>query len=259
MLSILFTMTLFNKMHGQRHEAGVFIRGSNLIWNVGRNHYVLPNYLSGGLIYRYILAERYALRSNFLGAKLLAKDQQADETYCKGHGKKTDNYIGEASVVFEFNFFDFNGQHKNKHTPFMFVGLGLLGHQRKRYSLYYKKNSPDTTFEPEFRVNNHIKMNYNIPFGIGYKYKFSCKWIAGFELGIRFTGTNQLDNNIVSKENVLEFTSEELSEADRENIRRQTESFREAHTFGVLRSNDRYVFSGLSLSYTFGHPSCYCD
>lgn len=246
-------------MHGQRHEAGVFLGGSNLVGDVGRNHYVLPNHISGGLIYRYILTERYAIRSNFLVAKLSSNDLQADETYRKGRGKKASNYIGEASIVFEFNFFDFNGQHKSKHTPFMFAGLGLVGYQDKSYSLYYKRNSSDGSFTPEVQTNDHFKMSYVIPFGIGYKYKFAYNWIAAFELGVRFTGTNQLDHNIASKQSIREFTSGELSEADKENIRRKAESFRKDLTFGALRSNDWYVFSGFSLSYTFGRAPCYCD
>ena len=70
-----------------------------------------------------------------------------------------------------------------------------------------------------------------IPFGIGYKTKVYGKIAFAIETTFRYTFTDKLD-----------FSTSQFSELD----------------FGGT-SNDWYMFSGVSLVYTFGRPACFAN
>ncbi len=48
----------------QIHEIGIFIGGTNYVGDVGKTNYISPNNIGAGLIYKYNLNPRIALRGN---------------------------------------------------------------------------------------------------------------------------------------------------------------------------------------------------
>jgi uncharacterized protein YchJ len=69
---------------------------------------------------------------------------------------------------------------------------------------------------------------------IGVKGRFLEKFIIGAEVGVRYTFTDNLDGSNPKNDNF------------------------ETLRFGNLNSNDWYVFTGLTLTYTFGKNPCFC-
>ena len=70
---------------------------------------------------------------------------------------------------------------------------------------------------------------------LGYKQSISPNFILAAEIGARYTFSDELDGSV--------------PDAD----------FREQFAFGNTNSNDWYVFTGITLTYTFGKKPCYCD
>ncbi len=73
---------------------------------------------------------------------------------------------------------------------------------------------------------------------VGYKATVGTKFIVAFEIGARYTFTDNLDGsnpNIGGVEN------------------------QESLKFGNINSDDWYVFTGITLTYTFGRKPCYCN
>ncbi|MNL28629.1 hypothetical protein D3C87_1502800 [compost metagenome] len=69
---------------------------------------------------------------------------------------------------------------------------------------------------------------------LGIKSNITPHFIIGAEVGARYTFTDDLDGSNPSNDNL--------------------KSLR----FGNLNNNDWYVFSGITLTYTFGQKPCYC-
>ena len=70
---------------------------------------------------------------------------------------------------------------------------------------------------------------------LGVKTTFLDNFILGFEIGARYTFTDELDGSVPDAE------------------------YRQQFSFGNTNSNDWYVFSGFTITYTFGVKPCYCN
>lgn len=76
-----------------------------------------------------------------------------------------------------------------------------------------------------------------IPMVVGYKTTLGTKMMLGFEIGARYTFTDDLDGSNPVK-----------GLADEESLK-----------FGNTNSDDWYVFTGITLTFTFGRKPCYCN
>ena len=72
---------------------------------------------------------------------------------------------------------------------------------------------------------------------VGYKMSVGTKMVLGFEIGARYTFTDDLDGSNPVK-----------GLADEENIK-----------FGNINSDDWYVFTGVTVTFAFGRRPCYCN
>ncbi len=70
---------------------------------------------------------------------------------------------------------------------------------------------------------------------LGYKTNISNHLILAAEIGARYTFSDELDGSVPDGE------------------------FREQLSFGNTNNNDWYMFTGITLTYTFGRRPCYCN
>lgn len=77
--------------------------------------------------------------------------------------------------------------------------------------------------------------SFAIPMVVGYKVKMNERFILALEVGARYTFTDNLD----------------LSNPN------DSDTF-DGQNFGNVKSNDWFVFTGFTLTYTFGKRPCYC-
>ena len=132
----------------------------------------------------------------------------------------------EFSVGTEINYYDFNLHGNDKKiAPYLFLGLGFI-----RYSLFY--HEPNTLENIEYGKGLDIAL----PAIIGVKANVSPIVVLGFELGVRYTFTDNLDGSAPETEDGL------INDLK----------------FGNMNNNDWYVFTGLTISFTFGDLPCYC-
>lgn len=209
-------------MNAQIHEVGVFLGGSNYIGDVGSTTYISPDKSAFGLLYRWNKSPRHAYRFSYTQSTITANDLDSKEGGRKLRGYRFDNTIRELSAGLEFNFFDFNlHESKRKFTPYVFSGLSYF-----RYDELYIL-AGETKKEKKTG-------SIAIPMIVGIKTNLTTNFVLGLEVGARYTFTDNLDG----------------SNPDNDNLK----SLR----FGDLNNNDWYVFSGVTLTYTFGNKPCYC-
>jgi hypothetical protein len=132
----------------------------------------------------------------------------------------------EFSTGVEINFYNFNLHGNDKKiAPYLFLGAGFI-----RYDLFY--HDPNTLQTEEYGKGGGI----TLPAIIGAKVNVSPFVVIGLEVGVRYTLTDNLDGSAPETEDIL------------------TNDIK----FGNLNNNDWYVFTGLTISFTFGDLPCYC-
>jgi len=210
------------KLNAQIHEVGVFLGGSNYIGDVGKANYVNPNELAYGLIYKWNKSPRHSWRISYTQSKITANDLDSEVPGRFKRGYDFENNIKELSLGLEFNFFDFNLHNFDKLvTPYVYSGLSY------------------TNYDELYVINGVSKIDKNqgtfaIPMIVGVKSNIMPNLILGVEVGARYTMTDNLDGSLPKNENL------------------------EPLKFGNINSKDWYVFSGFTLTYTFGEKPCYC-
>ncbi|MFL9845995.1 type IX secretion system protein PorG [Flavobacterium rhizosphaerae] len=221
-LFVLFLMAFTFKAGAQINEVGIFAGGSNYIGDVGPTTYIAPNDLAIGLLYKWNRSPRHSWRASFTYADIASKDIDSDVSGRKDRGYEFKNRIKELSAGLEFNFFDFNlHEAEVKITPYVYTGLSYFW------------------YDEIYISNNQTRRDGGgsalaIPMTVGIKSNVLENFIIGFEVSPRYTFTDNLDGSN-PKNNTYE------------NLR-----------FGNLESNDWYVFTGFTLTYTFTEKPCYC-
>jgi outer membrane protein W len=210
-------------MNAQIHEIGVFLGGSNYIGDIGSTTYIAPKEHAFGILYKWNKSPRHSYRFSYTQSKIVANDKESKEPSRKARGYSFENNIKEVSLGLEFNFFDFNlHDTKKKITPYVYSGLTYFF-----YDEFYLSNG-------NIISNNKNRNSFGIPMNIGVKSNINSHTILAFEIGARYTFTDNLDGSNLENVNSI-------------NLK-----------FGNINNNDWYVFSGLTLTYTFGNTPCYC-
>ncbi len=203
----------------QIHEIGVFLGGSNYIGDVGPTTYIAPNEPAFGLLYKWNKSPRHSYRFSYTQSEITSNDLNSKETSRNQRGYRFENDLKEVSLGLEFNFFDFNlHESSTKITPYVASGLNYF---LAKYKLTNAKADLTVAGRTERRKS------IAIPMIVGIKSKITPSFVLALETGARYTLTDNIDG-----------------------------SFNQ--DFGNINNNDWYVFSGVTLTYTFGDKACYC-
>jgi hypothetical protein len=221
-ISLFLCFLLTSIMHSQIHEIGVFLGGSNYIGDIGPTTYIAPNEPAFGLLYKWNISPRHSYRIAYTQSNITSNDLDSSESSRTQRGYHFENSTKELSLGLEFNFFDFNlHQLRNKTTPYVHSGIAFTSYE----GLYFQ--SGEAKFD-----SNHRTLA--IPMTIGIKTTLNRRFILGIEAGARYTLADDLDGSNPKNNNLSQLK------------------------FGNINNNDWYVFSGITLTYTFGEKPCYC-
>ena len=217
-LLLLSTLTI----NAQINELGVFLGGSNYIGEIGPTDYIAPNDIAIGLLYKWNKSTRHAYRFSYTYTSLEAADIDSDVPGRQLRGKSFKNSIHEFALGLEFNFFEFDLHASDKAmTPYVSTGIS--------HFIYYENFIPNKTQRLDYRHSQ-----FAIPMIVGFKTRLFRSFILGAEVGARYTFTDNLDGSNPRNDNL------------------------DGYRFGNLDSKDWYVFTGVTLTYTFGQNPCFC-
>ncbi|MDT0558904.1 DUF6089 family protein [Ichthyenterobacterium sp. W332] len=212
-------------LNAQIYEVGVFVGGSNFIGDVGATTYIAPNAPVFGGIVKWNRSPRHAFRASVIFADLEGFDGKSDDPRRVQRGYNFDNSLLEISLGMEFTFFDFNlHDNRPKVTPYLYTGITTARHKNYFFSSIGEYTDQGTN-----------SWAYGIPMVLGIKSNITNHLILAGEIGVRYTFSDELDGSVPD--------AQEL----------------DGLSFGNLNSNDWYVFTGFTLTYTFGRKPCYCN
>ena len=218
-------MTIFSSTicKAQINEIGGLLGGINFIGDVGATNYIAPNTLAFGGIYKWNRSKRHAYRASLLIGQLNADDAKSDDPKRKERKLEFSSAIIEAALGIEFNFFEFNLHDGGmQSTPYLYTGIAYSFMEGVNYDAGKNK------LVKESKLNT-----FAIPISFGYKFTLSDFLILGTEIGARYTFSDAIDGS---------------NPKEGDNVQR----------FGNLNNNDWYMFTGFTLTYTFGRNPCYC-
>ncbi|MEE9406671.1 MAG: DUF6089 family protein [Polaribacter sp.] len=205
---------------GQEYEVGFSLGGTNYVGDIGRTNYIYPNKPAAAAFFKYNWNPRIALRATYSYLPIGANDKNADTDFKQKRGLSFSNTINELAVGMEFNFYEYDVSSDDKSwTPYLLLELAAFN---------YKTPVSETT-PGVYEYSN--KTSYAIPIGIGYKSKLYGTLAFAIEAKFRYTFEDDLD-----------YSTSRIPSLN----------------FGT-NGKDWYMFTGVSLIYTFGRPACYTD
>lgn len=221
---IVITLFFCGLLGAQTYEVGVFAGGINNIGDVGRTNFILPSGLAYGGLFKWNKSKRYAWRASVIHGKFKADDLKSSLSSRRKRGLSMENTVTEFSAGLELNFVEYNLHRLGPaFTPYLYTGITYF-----RYDYDY--------FEVGFlQKTGQRDGDFSIPMTVGFKYRISQFFILGGEIGARYTFTDNLDASNPEKSNVAVQINPK---------------------FGNIFSDDWYVFSGITFTYTFGRKPC---
>lgn len=212
--------------HSQTYEIGGMIGGANYIGDVGKTNYINPNSFAVGGLFKWNRSARHAFRGSVMIAKIKGDDEKSSNSRRKERGYSFENTVREVSVGIEYTFWDFDvHSQKSISTPYLYTGLTYFWYD----AMYKRGDDVISDYDGASSVA--------IPMVLGYKANISSNAMVGFEIGARYTFTDDLDGSNPVK-----------GLADSEGLK-----------FGNANSDDWYVFTGITVTFAFGRRPCYCN
>ncbi len=177
MLSVIF-LCFAGNVHADeleyRFEFGGMVGGSCYYGDANYNSFMKNLNVMGGIVGRYNINPRMAVKANLAMAKISGSTADFDNRF-PGGDLEFSRTVYDLGVQFECHLLAYGDASGYKSTsrlvPYIFAGLGV-------------------TFAPEPAKNVFAP---NIPLGIGVKYKIARRLNLGCELSFRFAFSDELD------------------------------------------------------------------
>jgi len=254
--TIILVIVTFMAFSGYSQlEVGVFAGSSYYMGDLNPNTPFLQPELAYGVLARYNLNARWAVKLNAYQGVIKGDDEVAN--FLPSRELSFKSGINELGGTIEFNFLPyFNGSMKNYWTPYIFGGVALLYHRPQRdendlrdfgtEGQYLPGNIPP---ELEIERPEYSYFVFSMPFGVGVKYSFSKRIAASLEWGMRKTFTDYLDD--VSTTYYVDAQYVDPGTEGIETILYSDPNLDHNALMqrGNSKTNDWYSFAGLTITY----------
>jgi len=232
----------------QSQEIGLVGGGSYYLGDLNPSYHFLMTRPAYGAVIRYNYGTRWAFRVTGMRGKVMGDDNVSHTNETRG--LKFESHITEIAAAAEFNFFDYYiGSKKNIVTPYIFGGVGVFFYDPRADGVSLRGLGTEGQNVGFDGRSPYGRVNFAIPFGLGFKYSFSRRFGIAAEWGLRKTFADYIDD--VSKTYYLD--GSQISETDpvEQLLSDPTGLHQPYMERGNPRTNDWYAFMGLTLSYKF--------
>ncbi len=242
----------------QENEVGAWIGGANYFGDLNPKYSFKELRWAGGILYRYNINTRMAVRANVNYGRVEATDAKNDQPYPNARNLHFRSDILELAALFEMNFFKYIlGNRKHMFTPYLFAGASMFYYNPitnfndQKIKLQEVGTEGQYIFEgPE--DNRYNTYSFAIPFGGGIKYGINENWSINVEFSSRRTFTDYIDDvsDVYQDPALLNATAQALADRSENNIGSIGKQR------GTSKDVDRFNFYGIAITYTFHTVKC---
>lgn len=260
MLRILIVVLLvpFSSMAQQKVNLHFFGGFSNYSGDLQEARFTLDqSHLAFGLGLSYEVMPKVLIRAGLIAGKLSASDKYSPKVLNRQRNLNFTSPLYDASLVVDYSLFDLKDK---RATPYVFAGLAMFGFNPYTFdstgTKYFLRNlSTEGQGLAEYPDRKKYKIvQFAVPFGVGVRVRITDNTYLGYEIGMRKTFTDYLDDVSTtyvdeailasrrgSKAVELAFRSNELKDVNL--------PYPPAGTVrGGREYKDWYYFSGITLS-----------
>jgi hypothetical protein len=255
----------------QNSEIGACVGTTFYLGELNPTRLFAQPHLAGGIVYRYNLSPRWAIKANFLFGKVSGSDATSNGGYERNLSFVSP--ITEFSTVAELNFLKlYNMVGYNHFAPYIFAGVSIFSFnpmaQYKDGTLYELQSLGTEGQGLEGMPKKYSLTHFAIPFGIGFRFNIGRYVSLGAEWGIRYTFTDYIDD-VGGRYYDNDLLREQRGDIIADMADRTPELFDKEgnalplHQTGEQRGNstthDIYSFAGAFLTIKFGNNDRTCE
>ncbi len=213
----LISKSSFAQM-SQKSEIGGGLGVFNYTGDLVRTYDLTTSKPAVTVFYRSNISHVISFRTSITGGQLAASDKHNPiDPFAVKRNASFNIFLLELAGTFEYHFLDWRDDRRRlRFTPYLFAGAGLFG---------ISGNNQKTA--------QYSNVQVAIPLGVGMKYVLNPKYYIGFEIGIRKTFFDYLDN-----------------------ISGGGSTSNKNYQYGNPNDYDNYFFTGITLTYTFYDIPC---
>lgn len=237
-------------------ELGFMVGGSYYIGDLNPFMPYRNTNLAGGIVYRYNIHSRLSFRANFTYGKLEGYDSNSKEASILDRNLSFQTHIFELGAGIEFNYFPFQlGHDRYKGTAYILAEIGMFRMNPKTIA----DDGGEVELQPLGTEGQGSSLNgsrygltqLTIPLGVGAKLSLGEKSSINFEIGLRKTFTDYIDDvgSDVYIDPALIVSENGPLAADLSN--RSLSGSRYGRR-GDASTKDWYVFSGVMFTFRLG-------
>lgn len=172
----------FSNYSGDIQEGRFTLNQSHLAFGAGLSYEVMPKVL---------------LRAGITAGKISASDTYSSKELNRLRNLNFTSPLYDASLVVDYSLFDLRDK---RATPYAFAGVAMFGFNPYTFdstgAKYYLRNlSTEGQGLAEYPDRKKYKIvQFAIPFGVGVRVKINDNTYLGYEIGMRKTFTDHLDD-----------------------------------------------------------------
>ncbi len=257
------------KSFGERSELGFMLGASYYTGELNRMGHFREMSLAGGIIYRYNVNPRFALRSTAYVGQIKGDDANSTNGFFQNRNLNFNSILAEGSFGVEFNYLTYvTGRTFGQRywlSSYMFAQLaGFYFNPKTEFEGNTYELQPLGTEGQGTALSN--EKNYNrfqisMPIGLGFKINLSKKVQFFVEYGIRWTFTDYLDDVSGTYVDPLELAAINGELAAQLSDRSLNPMGNSGRNTGTRRGdgafNDWYAFFGAGITFKLGQrPKC---
>lgn len=249
-------------LSAQSLELGILGGASNYEGDLASFAFVPEEtHLAGGVFARYNVNKFLSVRAGLTVGRISGDDANSKENNRRRRNLKFFTGITEFALIAEWNIIGFDSYNLDRRfSPYVFIGAGFY-----KFDPMAEFEGRDIALQPlgtEGQGIDGFGQKYSLtqlsfPMGGGVKFAISENWGLGFEVGFRKTMTDYLDDvstNYVERDVLISGSGEltaNLANRTGEYLGTEPISYPTGTQRGDVTDKDWYIFTGLTISYTF--------
>ncbi|PHR47087.1 MAG: hypothetical protein COA32_09195 [Fluviicola sp.] len=241
-----------------RSSFGFMVGGSYYIGDLNKYAHFRRTKLSGGVLYRYYVNSRIAIRGGVRYGKVEAYDSDASSSIQQQRNLSFQSEIWEVAGGLEFNYLNYKlGNDKYFFSPYLYIDIGVF-----RMNPQTKFNNELVDLQPIGTEGQGSSLSQKdpysltqlvVPFGVGFKLNLGEKAAVSFEYGLRKTFTDYLDD-VGGKYVDAELLAQENGSIASRLSDPSTSTLQMSGSRGNSATKDWYSMFGVMFTFSLGNP-----